>query len=197
MRREIPPAVLTWMRREKSGKQGREWGYVYFITDGEAIKIGWSHSSGHRLCDLQVGNHKELTVLAEFRGTGYEEHEIQRKFSHLNIRGEWFRPAPDLHAFIEKLRVADPLMRQKIATITDVLRGTPIKERNAMPTPVQQVCSELKYFEKKQINENLIGICRRLRGNLEIAARNEARPGFGFVLAEQVEQLRQEAARRD
>jgi hypothetical protein len=61
---------------------------------------------------------------------------------------------------------------------------------------ILKVCSALKAFEKRHGASEVERVARRLRANLEIAARSPF-PGFGFVLAEQVEHLRQEAARRD
>jgi len=55
---------------------------------------------------------------------------------------------------------------------------------------VLKVCRQLYAFEKRQKDPAVIAACRRLRGNLEIAAHGRPSVGFNFVLAEQVEQLR-------
>ena len=61
---------------------------------------------------------------------------------------------------------------------------------------ILKVCRDLQAFEKRHPNGAARSIAFRLRANLALAAAGE-RPGFGRVLAEQVEHLRQEAARRD
>ena len=60
---------------------------------------------------------------------------------------------------------------------------------------ILEVCRSLKAFEKR-LSPPARYAAGRLRANLHIAAI-DPRPGLGFVLAEQVEALRQEAARRE
>lgn len=78
-------------------------GRVYFLTDGEAIKIGYSGAPNLRLRDLQGAHHRELRLLAWITGTVENERAIHRQFAHLNVRGEWFRPEPDLVAFVKEI----------------------------------------------------------------------------------------------
>jgi hypothetical protein len=81
-------------------------GHVYFIQEAHdgLIKIG--RCFGHplyRLQNLQVGAPQILTLLADMPG-GEHEREIQAKFRHLHVRGEWHRPEPDLLAFIAAIK---------------------------------------------------------------------------------------------
>lgn len=75
-------------------------GYVYFLTDEAAIKIGWSGSPPERAKTLQVGNHKPLRIMASIPGTADDEAIAHERFSHLRVRGEWFRYVPELLDFI-------------------------------------------------------------------------------------------------
>lgn len=50
--------------------------------------------------ELQVGNHEILTLLAAYPSTMEDEYKIHLRFEHLLIRGEWFRPEPELLQFI-------------------------------------------------------------------------------------------------
>ena len=79
-------------------------GYVYFVTDGVAIKIGHASSPRSRLAELQVSHHITLSLLHDMPGKFEDEYMIQQSFSHLHIRGEWFRPGQDLLDYIEELR---------------------------------------------------------------------------------------------
>lgn len=76
--------------------------FVYFITDGEAIKIGKANNPKSRLSGLQTSHHKPLRIIHLTPGGEAFERELHFKFSHLRIRGEWFRDHKDLHDFIRK-----------------------------------------------------------------------------------------------
>lgn len=85
---------------------------VYFIRDGEEgpIKIGLATCSSleSRLCDLQVGNPRQLrfvgvVCLQGSRAIGYrEEQRLHLHYDACHVRGEWFEPAPSLLALIEE-----------------------------------------------------------------------------------------------
>jgi hypothetical protein len=80
---------------------------VYFIqagTDGP-IKIGMTHELKKRLGAMQVANHEELTVLLFTPGGAAVEQWMHYKYRAHCIRGEWFKPHPDLLAEIAKLKV--------------------------------------------------------------------------------------------
>ncbi len=101
----------------------RKRGFVYFITDGEAMKIGFSHWPEKRIGDLQVGHSKPLSIVASFAGYMHEEQELHRRFSSLCVQGEWFAPAQELTDFIAELEGARRYMDRHVVNITDVLRG--------------------------------------------------------------------------
>ncbi len=78
---------------------------IYFVQEGSKgpIKIGVSAEVACRFSSIQVGNPRRLRLLGTAPCYGKQlEIEIHRKFSHLRIRGEWFRPAPELLDFITK-----------------------------------------------------------------------------------------------
>jgi hypothetical protein len=81
---------------------------VYFIQAGAAdpIKIGSAKNPQHRLQTLQIGAHCSLRLIARMDGGEAEERALHRKFSHLRLRGEWFKPGPELLAFIAPFAVA-------------------------------------------------------------------------------------------
>lgn len=72
-------------------------GYVYLIEmqlDGKcyAYKIGLSHNPSMRLADLQVSNPARLVLVCSITGGLRVEQELHKQFSHLSMRGEWFKP---------------------------------------------------------------------------------------------------------
>lgn len=84
-------------------------GYVYFVTDGVAIKIGHASSPRSRLGELQVSHHVELQLMHDMPGKLEDEFKLHERFRHLHIRGEWFRREPELLDYIEELREAAKL----------------------------------------------------------------------------------------
>jgi hypothetical protein len=77
---------------------------VYFFQVGTEgpVKIGRTNRSPlSRLADLQVSMPFDLRVVALQIGVPvHRETELHRRFAHLNIRGEWFRPGHELMEFI-------------------------------------------------------------------------------------------------
>jgi hypothetical protein len=67
-------------------------GYVYFISDGVAVKIGIARLVGARLRDLQTGNTKQLSVLHTIETNEPRKVEgwLHWKYSDRRIVGEWF-----------------------------------------------------------------------------------------------------------
>lgn len=80
---------------------------VYFIQEDVPqgpIKIGHGWRVLDRLRGLQVGNPRPLCLVATMRGGKAAERELHARFKALHIRGEWYRPEPELIAFLESLR---------------------------------------------------------------------------------------------
>jgi hypothetical protein len=74
---------------------------VYFISDGENVKIGAALEPRRRLADLQVANARLLTLLFVRPGGFAEETRLHDLFWDHHERGDWFRIEGDLKAFIE------------------------------------------------------------------------------------------------
>ena len=81
-------------------------GDLYFIqsgTDGP-IKIGMTgYRIERRMKALQTAHPFKLVLLALVRGAGIDEPEYHARFAEHRLEGEWFRPAPELLAEIERL----------------------------------------------------------------------------------------------
>jgi hypothetical protein len=67
-------------------------GYVYFISDGAAVKIGIAANPQQRLGELQTGNGKRLVLLhaIESNNSRRLEGELHRRFAPNRLAGEWF-----------------------------------------------------------------------------------------------------------
>ena len=68
-------------------------GFVYFITDGEFVKIGVADNVEKRLKELQTGNPKELTVVRSVycENPYYAEKLFHDLFRYKRVNGEWFK----------------------------------------------------------------------------------------------------------
>ena len=78
-------------------------GYVYFVWDGEAIKIGFAMEPIKRLAGLRSSRSSELKMLGAIAAHRHMEKMLHHRFVHLKIRGEWFQPGEDLLDMIEDL----------------------------------------------------------------------------------------------
>ena len=70
--------------------------YVYFIGDGEFVKIGVARDPWHRLRDLQTAHPKPLRLISgipcEIERRAYHiESELHKRFAGKRASGEWFR----------------------------------------------------------------------------------------------------------
>jgi hypothetical protein len=66
---------------------------IYFITDGEYVKIGYSTTRegvDARLAGLQTGNPRPLYLLHAMEGTSEDEKFLHNFFSLYRMTGEWF-----------------------------------------------------------------------------------------------------------
>jgi hypothetical protein len=71
---------------------------VYFISDGQLIKIGYSKNVNKRIKQLSTGNGRKLFLLGTIDGDKNREKEIHKQFKSSN--GEWFTVTDDLLSFI-------------------------------------------------------------------------------------------------
>ncbi len=70
---------------------------IYFITDGMAIKIGYTINLAARLSGIQSGNPRELAVVATIpAATRQMEQALHDRFERVRLRGEWYKPWPVL-----------------------------------------------------------------------------------------------------
>jgi len=84
------------------------WGTeVYFIQESGmgAIKIGITGRKAHsRLLNMVSSTPHSLTLLAAIDGDRKLESSLHSRFASACIRGEWFRPVPELLAYIEEAK---------------------------------------------------------------------------------------------
>jgi hypothetical protein len=76
--------------------------WLYFIRMGidGPIKIGNAVNPDRRLAALQTGNPYRLHLIAKTPWHEREEDRLHVLFRHAQLLGEWFRPVPELLAYI-------------------------------------------------------------------------------------------------
>lgn len=76
---------------------------VYFIGDGDRVKIGIAANPQQRLMALQTASGRKLELKATCGGGRSEEQRLHAQFAADRLTGEWFLYSPELLAFIDTL----------------------------------------------------------------------------------------------
>jgi len=88
---------------------------IYFVSDGEYIKIGITDNIFKRLSSLQNGNPRNLELLGIYSGGIKTEKAVHKKFKSLSCRGEWFKYHADIINHINTLKDGELLKKHKEA----------------------------------------------------------------------------------
>lgn len=83
--------------------------FVYFMQgeSGGPIKIGKTTDVDARRAGVQTGHPDLLRVLAVVSGELDEEKRLHLRFRKSRLKGEWFKPTPDLLAHIAAATLAE------------------------------------------------------------------------------------------
>ena len=131
---------------------------VYFIRGGDQIKIGTSAKPEARLREMQTGNPMELVLLGTLVGGRSKEQALHSQFSHLRIRGEWFRVEEELMLEIDRL--TGPLSEAQEATNSG-LSGLPEEDDENYFAQLSMWCTAWAHFTNARdtgyIEESMIG----------------------------------------
>jgi hypothetical protein len=114
------PRRLKQPRQDTGG-----WCYVYFVSDGAAIKIGRAVDVVARLRALQVSHQQPLTLLATLLAHRSIEGLLHRRFRTSRVNGEWFQATPDLLALIERVKAGQDV-------VSDLVNPFPICSRQEL-----------------------------------------------------------------
>lgn len=86
-------AALGVLRDKRAQRQKLAQGYVYLISDGTAVKVGYSVKPEARVRELQTGSSRELRLLGKFAGSEQDEARLHQEFFEDNLILEWFKPS--------------------------------------------------------------------------------------------------------
>jgi hypothetical protein len=90
-----PPPKLTLERRPI--------GKIYYLSDGEHIKIGFTSDWTKRQKAYATHSPRPLQILASHPGTKADEKRLHRMFKEHRARNEWFHQSPEILAHIRTL----------------------------------------------------------------------------------------------
>ena len=87
--------------------------YVYFIADGEFVKIGKANDVNQRKLSLETGNPRDLITLGTIScDSEAESYSLEKKLHHhfepWHHRGEWFVVGPQILDFISTINPTKP-----------------------------------------------------------------------------------------
>lgn len=120
---------------------------VYFISDGEYVKIGYTNSDPKdRLAGLQTGNARHLQIIHTIPGNISKEQALHQRFQHLKVRGEWFKFTEEIQNFIVSPEIQ---RKQKIENFYVDLIGLDIN-----------VDAWFQRFPKDKLNKLLIEVVK-------------------------------------
>lgn len=88
-------------------------GFVYFISNGEAVKIGYSADPAKRFQSLQTSQPGTLVLLGTIAGNRELERELHTRFADRRRVGEWFTADDVLIGAIEGLIANPPTIPSK------------------------------------------------------------------------------------
>lgn len=79
--------------------------FLYVVRQGPdgPVKIGYAANPYTRVQSMQAGNPDQLTLLGVCRGGRGAERALLAAFRPHRVRGEWFKPVPEIMAFVNGL----------------------------------------------------------------------------------------------
>jgi hypothetical protein len=95
-------------------------GYVYFLSDGAAIKVGFSAQPTLRLRALTAASLKQITVLGKVPGTRSNERAIHFDLAEFCIKGEWFADNEKVRSYISNILAVGSFSKERPARSQNV-----------------------------------------------------------------------------
>lgn len=77
--------------------------YIYAISNGTDIKVGYSANVKRRLKQLNTGSAVNLYILCTFTGGRELESQIHNRFKGCRINREWFRAENELLDYLNSM----------------------------------------------------------------------------------------------
>jgi hypothetical protein len=75
---------------------------IYFISDGDSIKIGRSKDVTARMKDLSCGSARPLSLIASVNGHSKHESKVHAELADYRLNGEWFADCQEVRSAISR-----------------------------------------------------------------------------------------------
>jgi hypothetical protein len=108
-KKELVAAIGGQIFRDiPESKHTTERGWIYVIRDvrSNMLKIGFAKNPLVRMAALSTGNPGLLELIAQTPGSMIEEKRLHQRFRDAHHRLEWFRPTPEIRAWVKSLTIA-------------------------------------------------------------------------------------------
>lgn len=92
-----PPANV-----ERAPVKAKKRSFVYFIAQGDLVKIGVSTDVKKRVYALTTSNPRALRLIRRIDGCRKVEAEMHKRFASLRVKGEWFSLSGELAEYLKQ-----------------------------------------------------------------------------------------------
>jgi hypothetical protein len=77
-------------------------GQIYYLSDGEYVKIGFTTNWNERQKKYRTHSGREILLLAMHPGFKSNETKLHQRFGRYRLRGDWFLPATEIMDHIKE-----------------------------------------------------------------------------------------------
>jgi len=103
--------------KERLGSGLTESGFVYAVSAGKHVKIGWAKDLDKRVATLQTSSPRTMRLLGSVIAFRRDERQIQQRFYRYHVRGEWYRDVPAIRRFFAALPRDHPRNRTDVSPL--------------------------------------------------------------------------------
>lgn len=148
---------------------------IYFIKQGEHVKIGFTNSLKKRLHTLQVSSPVKLEVIGLVKGEKEDEKNYHNTFRHINSNGEWFLYTDEIKNFTDSLD-KDLMWKHGFTDEKTTPIGLIKKARLENNLSMREL-GEILGITKQSVHEMEI---REMQGNITTKAIHKALKAMGY-----------------
>lgn len=124
---------------------------IYFLSDGEHVKIGFSDNVKVRIPDIRVSNPKDLSVELVIDGDYAFEQKIHNDLKKYHVRGEWFYYSEVVKQYIDKLKSGD--LRWSLGLLNQERELNALKKARVKARLSLEDVAEILGITKQSVNE--------------------------------------------
>lgn len=147
---------------------------IYFLSDGEHVKIGFSDDVKKTVAHIQTSNPKKLSVELIIDGDYAFEQKIHNDLKEFSVKGEWFYYSDSVREYIHKLKSGD--LRWSLGFLKQEIELNAFKKARTNAGLSLNDVSEILGLTKQSVNEFEK---RFLRGSVSIKTTHKFAKAIG------------------